>query len=115
MKRIGSSRPPQNRSTCCCIQRAFSATPSSTLRTSCARVVSSDRFSQPPRVSASSTGVRSPFSQGQKSDAAAAGRRLRGERGQRVVPALASGVPASQASRSIASDAPAVCCSHETR
>ena len=42
------------------------ATPSSTARTSCARVVSRRRLNQPPRTRWSSTGVRSPFSHGAK-------------------------------------------------
>ena len=61
----GTARP-MNFSTSPSSQRLLYATPSSTERTSSARVVASDRLCQPPRSVWSSTGVRSPFSQGVK-------------------------------------------------
>ena len=45
-------------------QAEFSATPSNTARTMSDRVDESERLWKPPRIVWSSTGVRSPFSQG---------------------------------------------------
>src|ERR1700684_905426 len=47
-------------------QAEFSATPSNTARTMSDRVDDSDRLWKPPRMVWSSTGERSPFSQGVK-------------------------------------------------
>ncbi len=66
MKCSDGNGRPTNFSTVSSNQRLLYATPSSTERTSSARVVASDRLCQPARNVWSSTGVRSPFSHGVK-------------------------------------------------
>jgi hypothetical protein len=110
---IGSSRCRQKRSTTRCIQRALSATPSSTARATSARVVASVRLCSPPRTSSSSTGVRSPLSHGVKTTPPLPGRALAASRSSSAKPSRP--VPGSSTSRRRSNATPAVCCSVETR